>query len=478
MALQMRRSPHRFRAVIKHELGHIVNKDVWRTYFTQALWSTVLLALSVFIAFFSLRFLAALWRNLTAVIDGTDPNWFDFFRFRLPLNLWFTLQTLGLLALFHSIRISVLRAREVYADWRAVLQGGESGMREILSQQVEKPIGWWQRIFAVHPHPSRRLALLDNPDSLFKLSADLPLYVGVMLGTAFNGIMMTGLELSGAFTFGLGLFMDVVLVGPVIAGETQVPVFILSMMLLVLVIGMIALIVVLPVGLMYIGAQALSLQTQRSLIVGLRDKAQTGCASLLRLGPSAVTLAVGIQLGLFLAPASITTPVTDIILHEGSMLPALLIPIESMLWLLAFTLSIWVWLAFARLLATVGLGAHTGKEPPRRKMRLMTLALGLLLSMISVPAMMAQMWIYRNFGGLASVGAWDFRGILLATIVVVVLGVVFAIAVWMALEAWAKLSQRRCPQCSHKVSQRIVIGKVCPNCRTELAPWIYVEASA
>ena len=139
--------PDGFRAIVRHELAHIRNRDVGLTYATLALWYAFLLAAVVPFAF-------------TLLDEG---------EFALSL----TWRLLALAALVYLTRNAVLRSREIYADLRASTTDGPHGALErIVGSLRGRSDRLPGRLLALHPSPetARRrasryaAALLDRPD--------------------------------------------------------------------------------------------------------------------------------------------------------------------------------------------------------------------------------------------------------------------------------------------------------------------------
>jgi Zn-dependent protease with chaperone function len=140
-----------FRAVVLHELAHLRNADVNKTYFTVAVWQAFLVA--------------ALLPFVISIIVS-------FFINANPLNTIFDIgwRMVAITLLVYLIRTGVLRAREVYADVRAsVWDGTSGGLRKVLENAPRPNIQPWQAMFAVHPDPGVRRAAIDETHRLFPM---------------------------------------------------------------------------------------------------------------------------------------------------------------------------------------------------------------------------------------------------------------------------------------------------------------------
>jgi Zn-dependent protease with chaperone function len=147
--------PPAFRAVARHELAHLRNRDVDLTYATIALWYAFLLA-------------------------GVLP--FSIALVGLPLDDVFRVgwRLVALAVLVYLTRNAVLRAREVYADVRASVPDGRDGaLRRILAGMPQVSESTWKRLWRVHPAPTTRLTVLDDTRLLFPLGLLVAFGTGV-----------------------------------------------------------------------------------------------------------------------------------------------------------------------------------------------------------------------------------------------------------------------------------------------------------
>src|SRR5882672_2527763 len=137
--------PSSFRAVVLHELAHLRNGDVDKTYLTISIWRS-------FVGTALLPFAASRWHA--------------------PLNESLALgwRVVALTLIVFTMRNAILRTREFYADLRASVWEGPSGaLARVLSQLPEdgrnRWFGWW----TVHPRPSERCRTLSDDTTLFRM---------------------------------------------------------------------------------------------------------------------------------------------------------------------------------------------------------------------------------------------------------------------------------------------------------------------
>jgi Zn-dependent protease with chaperone function len=156
--------PEAFRAVVLHELGHVRNRDVDKTYFTMALWYS---------------FLVVAVLPLLVSLHGERRQ-----------AIWAIVWRLGaLVALVYLSRNAVLRSREVYADVRAA-QGGAAGLRHVLSALPARSRRPWGRLLSVHPEPAARVAALEDSDVLFRPGLGEALLAGIVLTIGYGQLQL------------------------------------------------------------------------------------------------------------------------------------------------------------------------------------------------------------------------------------------------------------------------------------------------
>lgn len=157
-----------FRAIVLHELAHLHNADLNKTYFTVAVWWA-------FVAVVLIPFIVSL------VVH--------------QLNKWdnaFTILSLGLVlvlvVLVYLSRNAVLRVREFYADVRASEWDGSSGaLNRVLSALPYIKGGWWS-MMRVHPVPAERSQVLYETQELFSLSRWEAFGSGFAIGIALSSV--------------------------------------------------------------------------------------------------------------------------------------------------------------------------------------------------------------------------------------------------------------------------------------------------
>lgn len=161
--------PEIARAILRHELAHLKNEDVDKTYLAVAIWQSFLaLALVPLVA--------------TLPFTGLDP-------------LGVGLRVFVLAALVYASRNAVLRTRESYADVRASLSpDGATALERALGDDTARPT-WWKVPFRLHPTSGERRADLRETDRLFGMGFWEAVATGIAAGLAVPAVVSLALML-------------------------------------------------------------------------------------------------------------------------------------------------------------------------------------------------------------------------------------------------------------------------------------------
>ena len=153
----------RFNAIILHELAHLRNKDVDKTYFS----------LAIVVAFVLVTLVPLFLGNIVSLII--------YFKGNLTFVLWQTFSIAIYLPLIYIALASILRSREVYADARVlVLNNSKNALRNELNSLSSSPHRLPARFLGLHPSPTWRLHAFDDPDLLFGLSHGDAFLAGIL----------------------------------------------------------------------------------------------------------------------------------------------------------------------------------------------------------------------------------------------------------------------------------------------------------
>jgi Zn-dependent protease with chaperone function len=154
-----------FRAVVLHELAHLRNRDVAKTYFTVSIWwAFVLVGVLPF---------------LVSLVDEDANTVFD-----LGWRL------VALTVFVYLTRNAVLRAREVYADVRAsTSEGVTPALTKLLGAMRPPARPWLNRLVGLHPSPAVRLHALEDPRGLISLGTLEAFGAGIAATIAFAEVV-------------------------------------------------------------------------------------------------------------------------------------------------------------------------------------------------------------------------------------------------------------------------------------------------
>ncbi len=210
LGLKMPHTRVRSIALILHELGHIANKDVYRSHLALALWKTLQWIVFPIIALLSfMNLLSGIINKADQGFDGEEIKRIVMINIPTVLREWVILG--GLFIVFHLMYANILRVREYFADWRAGIWGARNVLIQIFqsSTPISRPY-WvdqlknqWRQSTAFldftqsafkhwvqryHPTPDQRRAALLNPNLLYKLHPELGVIVGFSLALAVLGV--------------------------------------------------------------------------------------------------------------------------------------------------------------------------------------------------------------------------------------------------------------------------------------------------
>jgi len=471
MRLLLRKNRPRFDAIVLHELGHIANGDVWRTYFTQALWVTlsllIILPAILITAAFTLSGRAG---NLADLAAGEVTIGFVIERVLIALAqgiMFFGQIGLSLLVI-RLIGSSVLRIREFYADWRAVRWGAQAGLSQILTDEAAKNVK--PPLLGFHPSPADRHAALTNSRRLFTLRRDIPLISGYLFTIAFTGLFTFVPRLYFLTTPWFYLFtgwlsnQSDTLHSLVFVGLLSLAWVLISVELMLVVVGPL-------IFLAYLISRSLGTQLQRQALAEVAH-GERGIRYYLRLMPQAVFFCLGMLAGLYFTPVSIFAPLANFIEYNGPLLRILGMVGLLLVWAAVVIITTWMWLSISRFVAVRLLGSHTRAKPAAWSRRILNVSTGLILGSLLLPFYIAHQqifaWAFTREAIQFLVGTLGSTYAFILIVSTVLLGIV---VVWAAI--WPRLRKRRCSNCNHPTKQVVVVGQRCENCGEQLAAWLY-----
>lgn len=480
LRLLLRRNPENFRAVVLHELAHIANKDILPTYFAQAIW-VVFVTLTVLpsLVYVVYNFIAGVVEKILGGLTAEEA--IRIFTVNLPTTIIALFQIGCMLAFVVAIRGSLLRVREIYADWRARLWGAGDALMAILrlnsSHDTTKR---WSYFWRLHPTSQERLDALAQPERLFQIKAELPFFVGVLLGFLAESMFYLGLALIMIVLRAGGVVTQLIKnIIPLLSSELMNSPFLSSFVSLVIYVTfygilLIMLLVILALGaiLAYSLVGALGLEIQREaiadMVVGRRNM-----VSYLKLWKPAILLAFGFFIGYFLTPFSILGMFAELINLNGFKIALMTVSIFGVAAFLA-----WLGLIYIRFFARRMMGSHIGITSPRGARRLLTLFTSSWFLIFFPPIVL---W-HIDIIGLATGGAITFiRWV--GALMIVTLGILFQYTIvfgvtWVLVQAYRFFRKPRCPSCNQITKKRYAVGEVCEHCGKDLAPWLFISESS
>jgi Zn-dependent protease with chaperone function len=444
MRLLMRKGRDLFQAIILHEMAHIYNRDVWRTYLAQSVWATTIWT-TLLPLLFTLSYLL-LWREIGQPLLGLS----DF----KPAALWekslsfllIIVQSAACLLLVAATRAGLLRSRELYADWRAVTWGAGAGLKKIFEQATKNVSpshkSTW---FRLHPPVKDRSTLLSDPSGLFKLNLDLPFLVGVLVAWIIHqSTLILPTLLVGSQALGILIYIN---------GFRDV--FGLLRIFQAAILGIVFL------GLAYLLAGSLGRQVQRK-VLWESINAKTDVHSYFRLFSPALLVAAGMEIGFWIIPlgtaSTVAWPSAQLIVQ----------------FLLLATFLNWLGLSYAQFTGLKVLGQHTGKTSPTWKSRFLILP---LIAILSIFYLYMTYWraCYVFIDDPANTELCGFAPQGLSAVIVIY--IVLFIGTYVSIKLKQSLWPARCPHCGTAVKTALLIGKNHPDCDKPLTEWLFVPGS-
>lgn len=467
LRLLLRKAPSTFRAIVLHELAHIANRDVARTYFAQSLWvavvSLAIVPLVVAIAYIIID----TWflKLLAEGVSGFD--WRRLFTVSIPSVLSLIFRIGATLLLVAAIRAGLLRVREIYADCRAAMWGAEDSLAQILVAQAAKEEAMPRRKaspWRLHPTARERLVALKEPARLFRMTWDLPFIVGALSAFVIDGMIYILLHVAmGATSALFAAVIDLANLGMNQSGSggllsiTSVYQIIL-VSIAILIALLIALITIPFLIVAYFVSGTVGLQVQRETIAEMAVRQNP--AGYWRLCMAAALVVLGLEAGFLLTPVGTLSP--------RSLMSALLI----LPWLAGAIIVTWLCLAYIRFFSKRWLGLHRGATPPRWKRRFLTLTFSGLLWAFYLPLLISRhLIVYPTLEATAVELGQKFFSVTLITGLLLYL-LVFG-ACWMLVQIERLIRTTRCPSCRQITKQQGAVGQACEHCCQNLSAWLF-----
>jgi Zn-dependent protease with chaperone function len=435
--------PYSFRATVLHELAHLANRDITRSYWAEASWIILLPV-----------FTLLLW----VLGASTAPTWF---------KIVISLHVLAILLVIELIRRSILRGREHDADLRTALlwNAGEPLRSSFVEGESDsgRPGTFLQRLarfWRKHPTAAERRNVLDHPNRALAISPDIPILAGLLFGNLIGGTLIVT-SVIVLVTDALGVLMTESILdritrtyGLATAIRIYYPVgsFTWSILMSVAAFALLS-------AASYLLAGTLGVQAQRESVLQVIQGRRTPHPYRGLLKPAFLT-AAGFEAGLILLPLTPALPGKS----WGF--------VGLILWLLFATLPFWMWLSSIRFFARRLLGTHIADRNPVKQLRILKWASTILFWPLILVLLGGQFWIWPSIRLIRGMGA-------LAMGSVGLLGFIFLLALMLlALAVREVRREERRPQCPHcgEETEKATVADRCKACGNNLAPWLFIEA--
>lgn len=454
------------KAIVLHELGHIVNGDAAEREKARAVWNALLVVLGLGLAILTalvLQGAVRMWigHGLRAAIDALSKVAERTLVLGLPL--------VGLLLVVRLIEAGLIRSRELYADWRVASWGFGGALDRLLRMRERRRDRWWERWWSLHPPYRLRREVLADSRRLFRVSPDLAFVTGVLLmvvlGSGFPLLVQLGLLVS----VGSGILSG----WAPSAGDPSLlllEMFVLQGLPVFLLLG------VTLMAVSHLVTMTLGVQVQRETVADLASGGSSRSWGYLRLLVPALLLALGMEIGHLLAPFN---PLPTVLAR----------PAVSPVWFAGFTFFTWLWLVYVRAATRLSLGTRLGSRDPRRLRSLVLVSATLLLAVLYWPAAVTRVALMAQPNNMPpwSTGKEDlWEHYVYLFVMTPMMMAVFAAAIYLlwagaglAAASFSLLRRRPCcPTCGQSVRCGFAVGRICDACGNSLASWVYLKSSA
>ena len=432
--------PDIFNAILRHELAHFANQDIGKSYFSDALWKSIRWVIILpfvlgLLGYITLAiYLGVLYGDLPQRFTGPILSFFA-----LMVQFGFVLLVAGLLW------VRLIRTREFYADWRAVLWGVQSGLKSIFQEDVEKEKPKTRfNVFQFHPDGKERLVAIEHPEVLFKYSPMMIFMAGLLLASLFIGLY-----------FSLAAFLAFAGVLQAIRDASTGLVYWLARGTLWLGIASLILLVFGLMGWLINGV--LLPQIQKQAVLEIVNK-QRGWLQYIKLIIIAVVFVVGIELGFFMTPFGIFAPndLWGIVLEIFIIAPILV-------------LIAWLYLAYLRFISLRLTATQVGKNFSVWRKRYMQAASALWVFLFFVPGLFLSRFLN---GELLEVFLYASLIWLASTLLLVTLA--FA-GSWAVIRLFFDNQPKQCPHCGKVTQHKVPAVEQCEHCEGVLGEWLFLQ---
>jgi Zn-dependent protease with chaperone function len=458
LRVALRKTPGAFRAVVLHELAHIANRDVGRTHFAQALWhSTIWLVFApLAVTYIALLVIDDL---IIPLVNNSFSSvvWDREITVRLPSLFFFYLQLGALYVVFATIRASLLRARELYADRRAADCLGDTQLLSNILNSSPTHAGKWKRVklLRLHPSPQERRECLQDPNALLTFRADLPFFVGLLVTIVGSLIIIAMLVVLNFGVVTNAAAHSMFNTNDIRLMETSVLLLQIGMLAVPLALSAVVLVVA------YSLTGTLGVQVWQGVFIDM-VAGKSGPAKYFRLLIPSTLVMLGVLVGMVIMPMSFALPSRW----------------SNLAWIVALlcltTLATWLCLVYARFWGQRVFTTHFSRYIPTWKRRFLTGALTVIFTAFYVPLVYGiQPYVYvAGADLLRATQEAVINGLLIGLVLyALVFGITFVIV------SVGHLADRpQCPNCGRSVEHRASL--TCESCGESLVPWVFANTAA
>jgi len=442
----------RFKAIVLHETGHIINKDVSKTYMARSLWKAVLYIFAVpTLLIILISFSMNIFKKVSKGLETEDLK--KILLESIPSFLLLTVSITLFFLLIYLLLKSLVRTREYYADRRAADAGSKEDLDQMFREnsKKEKRTGYLKSIFRWHPDPQERSKVLDDPTELFTLRNDIGFIVGLLLpfsifsfiiliktGLTFTGLLSgAGQVISQNMTFTLLSVIFSILIFIVFC---FVPFFITS----------------------YLISSSLGLQIQKNVIASLSEGKIS--FTFTRIFSTAFIITCGMAAGSVLIPyfsvlnVMINSSFSDFIFEK--------IPLIILSFVMAYTVN-FLWIIYVKFFTGKIYGRYVKTKPPLKRFYIFNVVSALLLSVMILPVAGTFFRIYSDKITLLN----EITDTLLFAVPVIY---IFFFTLTGLISAILNSADTGCPHCSKPLPKGNLLGKECENCGSVFSSWLYI----
>jgi len=214
MIVKYRENINRFKSIFLHEMAHIINKDVEKTYLAVSTWNALYLILFIPLAIFLFILL------ISFIIIGPSGFLESFLPRGLGIIVGLIFYFLFYLAIVYLLRNQVIRLREFYADAKVLeLVKSPVELMKTLEEMSEEQYLKYEILSKFHPKINERIQFLKNNLNLFAPDMVVAFTIGFSYGLIENfispliiWIFLINMEQGGLLDIGIESLLSLLIV--------------------------------------------------------------------------------------------------------------------------------------------------------------------------------------------------------------------------------------------------------------------------